>query len=260
MSLTDKLKLKPIRVLAKSTLEDYDKRNVLITKVQELQECAKNNEDFIREQIADYEKLIKELNLKIKIEVDRNEQLQRSLTLFVTDEYTKKQVLRLYAMGNSTTLIYNTLNGLKQIDVTFETISNIITNLKNKDLEQDDLDFYAEESKKFLENSSSFEEEYRLNQIRQILENQEKINGWVNKIENEGLDEDKTSQVRELIALMKLQGENAKSLSTMMKGTNGSNFGNIEPAQAKDTERFEKQAVNALLNFSEAVITYEEVV
>ena len=95
----------------------------------------------------EYEKLIKDLNLKVKVEVDRNEQLQRNLTLFVTDEYTKKQILRLYAMGNSTTYIHKILNGVKQMDVTFETISDIVTNLKNKDLEQDDLDYYAEESK-----------------------------------------------------------------------------------------------------------------
>ena len=257
--MTDRLKLKPIKVLAKGTLDDYDKK-VLVAKVQELQSDAKNNEDFVKQQIAEYEKLIKDLNLKVKVEVDRNEQLQRNLTLFVTDEYTKKQILRLYAMGNSTTYIHKILNGVKQMDVTFETISDIVTNLKNKDLEQDDLDYYAEESKKFLEQSASFEEEYRLNQIRQILENQETINEWVNKIKNEGMDEDKASQVGQLVALMKLQGENAKSLSTMMKGTNGSNFGNLEPTQTKDTERFEKQAVNALLNFSDATITYEEVV
>ena len=257
--MTDRLKLKPIKVLAKGTLDDYDKK-VLVAKVQELQSDAKNNEDFIKQQIAEYEKLIKDLNLKVKVEVDRNEQLQRNLTLFVTDEYTKKQILRLYAMGNSTTYIHKILNGVKQMDVTFETISDIVTNLKNKDLEQDDLDYYAEESKKFLEQSANFEEEYRLNQIRQILENQETINEWVNKIKNEGMDEDKASQVGQLVALMKLQGENAKSLSTMMKGTNGSNFGNLVENKQLDTERFENKTVNALLNFSNAEITYEEVV
>ena len=257
--MTDRLKLKPIKVLAKGTLDDYDKK-VLVAKVQELQSDAKNNEDFVKQQIAEYEKLIKELNLKVKVEVDRNEQLQRNLTLFVTDEYTKKQILRLYAMGNSTTYIHKILNGVKQMDVTFETISDIVTNLKNKDLEQDDLDYYAEESKKFLEQSANFEEEYRLNQIRQILENQETINEWVNKIKNEGMDEDKASQVGQLVALMKLQGENAKSLSTMMKGTNGSNFGNLVENKQLDTERFENKTVNALLNFSNAEITYEEVV
>ena len=136
------------------------------------------------------------------------------------------------------------------MDVTFETISDIVTNLKNKDLEQDDLDYYAEESKKFLEQSANFEEEYRLNQIRQILENQETINEWVNKIKNEGMDEDKASQVGQLVALMKLQGENAKSLSTMMKGTNGSNFGNtLENASKEVANETHKENLNILKDF-----------
>ena len=53
--MTDRLKLKPIKVLAKGTLDDYDKK-VLVAKVQELQSDAKNNEDFIKQQIAEYEK------------------------------------------------------------------------------------------------------------------------------------------------------------------------------------------------------------
>ena len=61
--MTDRLKLKPIKVLAKGTLDDYDKK-VLVAKVQELQSDAKNNEDFVKQQIAEYEKLIKDLNLK----------------------------------------------------------------------------------------------------------------------------------------------------------------------------------------------------
>ena len=248
--MIDKLKLKPIKTLSKSTLENnYDKAD-LVTKCQLLQDEAKNNEEFIKQQIAEYEKLIKDLNLKVKVEVDRNEQLQRNLTLFVTDEYTKKQILRLYAMGNSTTYIHKILNGVKQMDVTFETISDIVTNLKNKDLEQDDLDYYAEESKKFLEQSASFEEEYRLNQIRQILENQETINEWVNKIKNEGMDDEKSSQVGQLVALMKLQGENAKSLSTMMKGTNGSNFGStLENASKEVANETHKENLNILKDF-----------
>ena len=47
--MTDRLKLKPIKVLAKGTLDDYDKK-VLVAKVQELQSDAKNNEDFIKQQ------------------------------------------------------------------------------------------------------------------------------------------------------------------------------------------------------------------
>ena len=247
--------VKSKRNVAKGTLDYLDKKELVATYLLLNKEFNDYEED-VKKQIGTYESELKSLKLKIKEESDRVEQLQRSLTLFVTDEYTKKQILRLYAMGNSTTLIYNTLNKVKQIDVTFETISDIITNLKNKDLEQCDLDYYTEESKRFLENSPNFEEEYRLNQIRQILENQEKINGWVNKIENEGLDEEKSNQIRDLVSLMKLQGENAKSLSAMMKGTNGSNFGNENVNTAKDIRnQLENHSKSIVENFDPSAIT-----
>ena len=84
----DKMKLKPIKVLTKGTLDDYDKKE-LVLRLQALQNDSKSNEEFIKEQVLSYEKIISDLEIKNKELLVRNEQLQKSMSLFTTDDFKK---------------------------------------------------------------------------------------------------------------------------------------------------------------------------
>lgn len=181
------------------------------SEVESVEKILKGCEDSIRMK----DSRIRELE-------ERVEQLQSSLTIFITPEMNRREVLRLYAMGNSPMNVFKILTETKKIDIEYEVITDIIKNLKNRDLSAEDLEFYAKESKVFLENAPKYEEEYRLSEIRRILENQDTLDKFIYKITSEEPDEDKIKIMEATIKIMKEQRENASSLSKIMSGTNGS--------------------------------------
>ena len=150
--------VKSKRNVAKGTLDYLDKKELVATYLLLNKEFNDYEED-VKKQIKGYEEELRKVKMKLKEETDRVEQLQRSLTLFVTDENVKREILRLYAKGNSTINIHKVLNETKKISVEYEVINDIITNLKNRDLPIEDLDFYAKEVKFHLEDNSNQEEE-----------------------------------------------------------------------------------------------------
>ena len=200
-----------------------------------LYEGMKKQEEEFKEKLKNYENLLKSNELRINELEKTIERLQSSLTIFVTPERTRLEVLRLYAMGNSPMNVFKILTETKKIDIEYEVITDIIKNLKNRDLSAEDLEFYAKESKIFLENAPKYEEEYRLSEIRRILENQDTLDKFIYKITSEEPDEDKIKIMEATIKIMKEQRENASSLSKIMSGTNGSGFSeDYGHNQAKD--------------------------
>lgn len=216
-----------------------------------LYRVAKGINDKLEASVKSYEASTKQLQIKLAQAESRVEQLQNSLTIFVTDEYTKKQILRLYAKGNSSLQVYKILTEVKNQDVDFKTVSDIITNLKNGDLETEYLEYYKEESEKFLSSVSGYEEEYRLGQIRQIMENNEVINSLIADIKKEKMiDDDKMRNIAQLLSLMKAQGDNVKVLSGIMKNSNASNFGNeSENTSQKVADKTQEENLGILKNF-----------
>jgi len=251
----DKMKLKPIKVLTKGTLDDYDKKE-LVLRLQALQNDSKSNEEFIKEQIAEYESEIKELKLRLREEQLTVEKLQTRLTFFVTDESIKKEILRLYAKGNSSIQIHKVLNETKKISVEYEVINDIIINLRNKDLSLEDLEFYSKEVKFNLENSGNEEEELRISQIRQLNESQNAIDTIIASIQRDGIPSDFAETTEIFIKLMREKRANADSMAKLLKGSSGSLLGSENINTAKDIRnQLENHSKSIVENFDPSNLT-----
>ena len=211
---------------------------------------AKAMETEYKELVASYEKSIKELNVELNKAHARIEQLQNSLTVFVTDEHVKKEILKLYARANSSLEIFRILNETKGMSVQFKEIEDIITNLKNGDLPTEDMAYFNEESKAFADNMANFEEDYRIKQIRKLMENQDILDRFTKRVEEQGLDEDELRKIRDLTSLMKESRENVKALSGIMKNTSGSQIGGgLENPSRELSKETQEENMNILKNF-----------
>lgn len=239
--------VKSKRNVAKGTLDYLDKKELVATYLLLNKEFNDYEED-VKKQIGTYESELKSLKLKVKEESDRVEQLQRSLTLFVTDENVKREILRLYAKGNSTINIHKVLNETKKISVEYEVINDIITNLKNRDLPIEDLDFYAKEVKFHLENNSNQEEELRISQIRQLEENQNSINDIIAEVKKNGIPENFAETTNVFIQLMKEKRANADSMAKLLKGSSDSIMTGQDINSAKEMKEKINNHANRILN------------
>ena len=233
--------------LAKSTLDNM-KNTELADKYIATFAMAKAMEKEYNTLIASYEKSIKEQDVGLNKAHARIEQLQNSLTLFITDEHTKKEILRLYAKGNSTINIHKVLNETKKISVEYEVINDIITNLKNRDLPTEDLEFYAKEVKFHLENSSNQEEELRISQIRQLEENQNSINDIIAEVKRNGIPSDFAETTSVFIQLMKEKRANADSMAKLLKGSSDSIMTGQDINSAKEMKEKINNNANRILN------------
>lgn len=239
--------VKSNRNLAKGTLDSYNNKELII-RYQLLNKEFNDYEEDVKRQIKGYEEELRKVKMKLKEETDRVEQLQRSLTLFVTDENVKREILRLYAKGNSTINIHKVLNETKKISVEYEVINDIITNLKNRDLPIEDLDFYAKEVKFHLENNSNQEEELRISQIRQLEENQNSINDIIAEVKKNGIPENFAETTNVFIQLMKEKRANADSMAKLLKGSSDSIMTGQDINSAKEMKEKINNHANRILN------------
>lgn len=254
----DRMKLKPIKVLAKGTLDDYDKKE-LVLRVQALQNDAKNNEDFMKEQIGNYELTIKELNSKIREENNRVLQLEKSVSIFTTDDYKVRQVLKLYAQGKSIGTCFTILTEMKRIDISFETIKNLITALDSKELDVEYIKFYEDEIKAFSSDMVSYEERNRIQKLRKLDEFGVIIEQYMAKLRDEGFDNVELEKTTQILSLMKAYTSIVESSSKIMKGLGANTLELKQDVEQVNTERFEDKAIDAFLNFDDANISVEEV-
>jgi len=254
----DRMKLKPIKVLAKGTLDDYDKKE-LVLRVQALQNDAKNNEDFIKEQIGNYEVTIKELNSKIREENNRVLQLEKSVSIFTTDDYKVRQVLKLYAQGKSIGTCFTILTEMKRIDISFETIKNLITALESKELDIEYIKYYEDEIKAFSSDMVSYEERNRIQKLRKLDEFGVIIEQYMANLRDEGFDDSEFEKTDKILSLMKAYTSIVESSSKIMKGLGANTLEIKQDVEQVNTERFEDKAIDAFLNFDDANISVEEV-
>ena len=180
--------------------------------------------------------------------------LESSLTFYITDEETKRVILKLYAMGNGISTIHRTMTETKHMDVTVETVRDIITNLNNRDLPAEDIEYFNKEVEIFNNDMVFNEEKMRVDMIRRITENQARIDEIIAEISSKGLDDEEIAKIGQLMALFKLSGENVKNLSTVMKGVGGNSDVAVIESIHKDTDKFEKQAIDAFLSFDDAEV------
>ena len=238
------------RPYTQETWDKYSKEKKTFAIYMGLYEGMRGQEEEFKEKLKNYEDLLKAKDIRINELEGTVERLQSSLTIFVTPETHKLEVLRLYAKGNSALNIHRIMNDMKKMDIEYEVISDIIQNLKNGDLSSEDIEFYQKEVKVFIENSANYEEEYRMMELRRILENQASIDSIIAKAKTQGLDEETMAQTSMLIQLMKEQRENVKALSNIMKGTTNSNVGNnIENTSKEVANKTQEENLNILKEF-----------
>lgn len=245
----DKMKLKPIKVLTKGTLDDYDKKE-LVLRLQALQNDSKSNEEFIKEQVLSYEKIISDLELKNKELLVRNEQLQKSMSLFTTDDFKKRMILRLYSQGRSIGNVHKFITENKQIDVEFEEVKYVIGALENGDLESEYQEYYLQEVKNSVKELPFSEELFRIQSLRTLDGFKITIEEYMARLKDYSFDEDESSKVQQILSLMDRYSKVVESSSKIMKGLN-SNTVEVNVNDVKEMkEKLNEKANRVLKDFN----------
>ena len=105
------------RPYTQETWDTYSKQKKTFAIYMGLYEGMKKQEEEFKEKLKNYENLLKSNELRINELEKTIERLQSSLTIFVTPERTRLEVLRLYAMGNSPMNVFKILTETKKIDI-----------------------------------------------------------------------------------------------------------------------------------------------
>ena len=126
------------------------------------------------------------------------------------------------------------------------------------------MDYYNECIKTLLANPVSEEEKIKIEELRRLKSHQEKSDAILNDI-NKRLASCSVEEVKELtdltMKIMANQRETSKAMASWNKnGNNNINNNQVSEVLQKDTDKFEKQAVQAFLNFDGAEVEIKEVV
>ena len=127
----------------------------------------------------------------------------------------------MYAWGNSISQIHKEMNETKRMDVTLETVRDVVTNLKNKELDSDDLEYYNNEVSFAVKELPFKEEEYRIQMIREAIEYKNMLGELMVEIRQGELSDERNVQIGQFMAVLKSFNDTVKSTGTLMKGLNG---------------------------------------
>lgn len=219
--------------------------------------------ESVEKVLKSYEDSIRMKDSKIRELEERVEQLQSSLTLYLTDDDLLKEIIKMYSKGNSALVIHKNLTEFKKVNIEYEVITDTLFKLDNEDLPIHLMDYYNECIKTLLANPVSEVEKIKIEELRRLKSHQEKSDAILNDI-NKRLATCSNEEVKELTELtmkvMESQRRTSESMSKWDKNGNGNNSNQVSEVIHKDTDKFEKQAVQAFLNFDGAEVEIKEVV
>lgn len=203
--------------------------------------------EFTDELVKDNARMSRE-NFKLNEDIKA---LQRSLSFHVTDEDTKRMILKMYAWGNSISQIHKEMNETKRMDVTLETVRDVVTNLKNKELDSADLEYYNNEVSFAVKELPFKEEEYRIQMIREAIEYKNMLGELMVEIRQGELSDERNVQIGQFMAVLKSFNDTVKSTGTLMKGLNGNSEEGTSVNEAKELkEKLTNKANRVLENFN----------
>ena len=240
---------------ADSSLNNENKE-VLIGAIKALMKQHKDKVEEFKETINKYEELLKEKDRERQLVELKCDSMQKSVNVLTTEDFKIKQIISLYAQGNSVGRCYNELVDRKRIDIEFEKVRDIVSALESKELEFEYLDFYEEEIKKFSNEMANYEEKKRIQMLRKYDEFQIVIEEYMTKLKEFGFDEEEMQKTQQILGLMKAYVGIVDSSSKIMKGLNG----NGEVVEVKENKAqnvsslLEQQTNNILVNFDPSSI------
>ena len=250
--------VKSNRNLAKGTLDSYNNKELII-RYQLLNKEFNDYEEDVKRQIKGYEEGIRTRDIKNKELENRVVQLEKSVAIFTTDEYKIKQVLKLYSQGKSIGTVYSYMVEQKQIDIEFEKVKSIINALDSGELDENYIEYYNEMLKVSSKELPFQEESYRIQKLRKMDEFCVLIEESMAELKQKGLDAVDIDKQNHFMMLLDKYIKVVEGSSKIMKGLNSSSVDVKVENNIADTERFEQKAVDTLLNFSGAEVTYSEV-
>ena len=252
------------RPYTQETWDKYSKEKKTFAIYMGLYEGMRGQEEEFKAVVRDYEEDIRAKDMELAEAKKTIERLQSSLTLVVTPEDSTKEIIKMYSKGNGALVIHKNLTEFKKMNIEYETITDIIFKLENEDLPIHLMEYYNDCIKTLLTNPVTEEEKIKIEELRRLKSHQEQSDAILNDIKKR-LASCSVDEVKELTDLMMKVMENqrrtSESMSKWNRG-NGNINGNNQVSEVvqKDTDKFEKQAVQAFLNFDGAVVEVKEVV
>ena len=201
-----------------------------------------------------YEDSIRMKDSRIRELEERVEQLQSSLTLYLTDDDLLKEIIKMYSKGNSALVIHKNLTEFKKVNIEYEVITDTLFKLDNEDLPIHLMDYYNECIKTLLANPVSEVEKIKIEELRRLKSHQEKSDAILNDI-NKRLATCSNEEVKELTELtmkvMESQRRTSESMSKWDKSGSGTgNFGvNTENTSKEVANKTQEENLNILKEF-----------
>ena len=208
--------------------------------------------ESVEKVLKSYEDSIRMTDSKIRELEERVEQLQSSLTLYLTDDDLLKEIIKMYSKGNSALVIHKNLTEFKKVNIEYEVITDTLFKLDNEDLPIHLMDYYNECIKTLLANPVSEVEKIKIEELRRLKSHQEKSDAILNDI-NKRLATCSNEEVKELTELtmkvMESQRRTSESMSKWDKNNSGVVGSTLENASREISKETQEENIGILKNF-----------
>ena len=208
--------------------------------------------ESVEKVLKSYEDSIRMKDSKIRELEERVEQLQSSLTLYLTDDDLLKEIIKMYSKGNSALVIHKNLTEFKKVNIEYEVITDTLFKLDNEDLPIHLMDYYNECIKTLLANPVSEVEKIKIEELRRLKSHQEKSDAILNDI-NKRLATCSNEEVKELTELtmkvMESQRRTSESMSKWDKNNSGVVGSTLENASREISKETQEENIGILKNF-----------